>query len=83
MVNNVLMAFSREDYIDDPLSGLSATIRRVQPYQATKLYRCPGCNNEIGIGIGHVVIVPLGRADERRHWHHSCWNRQTTRRTGR
>ena len=71
------MSPAKPAFSDDPLSGLTAEVRRIQPYQAQKVYRCPGCNNEIGIGIGHYVIVPLGRSDERRHWHLSCWERRS------
>ena len=69
------MAPFDESYATDPMSGLAAEVRKIQPYQATKIYRCPGCNQEIARGIGHVVVVPLGRTDERRHWHQSCWSR--------
>jgi hypothetical protein len=48
-------------------------IRRVQPYEATKPYRCPGCNGEIPVGLGHLVVVPLDAPDLRRHRHHGCW----------
>jgi len=48
-------------------------VRRVQPYEATKAYVCPGCNGRIEVGLGHVVVVPKEAADERRHWHHACW----------
>jgi hypothetical protein len=48
-------------------------VRRVQPYQATKVYRCPGCDQGIAVGIGHVVAWPDGEVDGRRHWHTSCW----------
>jgi hypothetical protein len=58
------------------------SIRRVQPYEAAKTYVCPGCTQEIVPGTGHLVIVPRGAADLRRHWHHSCWARRTTRRPG-
>ena len=34
-------------------------LRRVQPYQAVKRYRCPGCHGDIEPGTGHVVVVPL------------------------
>jgi hypothetical protein len=48
-------------------------VRRIQPYQATKAYLCPGCNQEIAVGIGHLVVVPLDAPDLRRHWHVACW----------
>jgi len=45
------------------LSGFSADlhdveVRRVQPYEATKRYACPGCHRDIAVGVGHVVVVP-------------------------
>ena len=48
-------------------------VRRVQPYQATKTYLCPGCNRDIPPGTGHVVAIPHDAPDLRRHWHHGCW----------
>ncbi len=54
-------------------------VRHVQPYQAVKVYRCPGCDHEIAIGLGHKVVVPVDSPDDRRHWHTGCWERQTRR----
>ena len=50
-------------------------VRHVQPYEATKAYRCPGCDHEILPGTGHKVVVPLAAPELRRHWHTGCWNR--------
>jgi len=50
-------------------------VRHVQPYEADKVYRCPGCDHEIRAGVGHEVVVPRERPEERRHWHSGCWNR--------
>ena len=58
-------------------------VRRIQPYQALKVYVCPGCNQEIAVGVGHVVAVPLEAPDLRRHWHHACWANRDRRRPGR
>jgi hypothetical protein len=55
-------------------------IRRVQPYQAIKTYRCPGCNGDIAPGLGHYVVVPLSDPDARRHWHYACWEFRDRRR---
>jgi hypothetical protein len=52
----------------------------MQPYQAVKTYRCPGCDHEIAPGVGHEVVVPQDAPDERRHWHTSCWRRVEGRR---
>lgn len=57
----------------DPITQLPAEIHRLQPYQARKIYICPGCNHEIAIGVGHFVIVPKEAPDLRRHWHKNCW----------
>jgi len=54
-------------------------VRHVQPYEATKEYRCPGCDHEIPPGTGHDVIVPLAAPELRRHWHASCWSRASRR----
>ncbi len=59
-------------YVQDPLTGRTAELQRVQPFQARKDYVCPGCNQEIRAGTGHVVIVPLGQSEMRRHWHSRC-----------
>ena len=58
-------------------------VRRVQPYQATKAYRCPGCDHEVRVGEGHVVAVPIDDPDGRRHWHTGCWHREEQRLTRR
>lgn len=55
----------------------------MHPYQATKTYRCPGCQGTIEPGLGHYVVVPVHAPDERRHWHYACWERRRTRRPGR
>jgi hypothetical protein len=51
-------------------------VRRVQPYQAAKDYRCPGCHNVIPAGTGHYVVVPALAPELRRHWHRACWDRR-------
>ncbi len=48
-------------------------VDRVPAVRAHKVYRCPGCGNEIPAGTGHAVAWPDGRPDERRHWHLHCW----------
>ena len=62
----------------DIWSGLygPVEVRRVQPYEATKPYVCPGCNREIPTGMGPCVTVPADAPDLRRHWHHACWDRR-------
>ncbi|HLM62787.1 MAG TPA: hypothetical protein VK306_00690 [Acidimicrobiales bacterium] len=58
-------------------------VRRLQPYQATKAYICPGCNQDIPAGTGRLVIIPAAAPDLRRHWHHACWRHRHRRRPGR
>ena len=54
----------------------------VQPYQATKAYICPGCNQDIPPRTFHVVAVPRRAPDMRRHWHKGCWEHRARRRPG-
>lgn len=70
----------RDIFVQDPLTRTTAEYRRVQPFQARKQYVCPGCNQEIRVGAGHVVIVPLSEPDNRRHWHTPCFERATRHR---
>ncbi|MGO8876177.1 MAG: hypothetical protein ACLQNG_10500 [Acidimicrobiales bacterium] len=62
-------------FIEDPITGSQAELRRIQPFDARKDYVCPGCNQEIRSGTGHVVVVPLNAPDLRRHWHIPCLGR--------
>ncbi len=55
-------------------------VEPVQPYQARKTYVCPGCEQHIESGTGHLVVVPEEAPDLRRHWHHGCWYRELRRR---
>jgi hypothetical protein len=55
-------------------------VRRVQPYQAVKRYRCPGCQGDVVPGTGHYVVVPLAAPGDRRHWHYACWEFRDRRR---
>jgi hypothetical protein len=50
-------------------------VRAVQPVKAVKVYRCPGCNQEIRPGTGHVVAWREDDEEGRRHWHTPCWKR--------
>ncbi|WP_018351210.1 hypothetical protein [Longispora albida] len=39
-----------------------------------KVYRCPGCDQEIPSGVPHVVAWQVdGDPGDRRHWHTPCW----------
>ena len=44
-----------------------------------KAYRCPGCDHAIRAGVWHLVAVPVGDPDTRRHWHTECWRRELRR----
>lgn len=55
----------------------------MQPFQAVKAYLCPGCQQTVAAGVGHVVVVPQLEPGLRRHWHRPCWERRATRRPGR
>jgi hypothetical protein len=68
------MPAHRADVPDGPID-----VRHIQPYQAVKTYRCPGCDHEIPPGLGHEVVVPRDAPEDRRHWHTSCWRRVETR----
>jgi len=59
------------------------TVRVVHPFEARKVYTCPGCQQEIAVGLGHVVVVPKGAPENRRHWHRACWANRRNRRPGR
>ncbi|MHB8511004.1 MAG: hypothetical protein ACYDCC_02390 [Actinomycetota bacterium] len=54
-------------------------VRTVQPARATKQYRCPGCNQEIHRGTGHVVAWKINDEESRRHWHRGCWDSERKR----
>ncbi|MFC1402827.1 MULTISPECIES: hypothetical protein [Streptacidiphilus] len=67
-------SYGGEDWQVRPVAGDSG-----------KSYRCPGCDQEIPPGVGHLVVWPLtsvsGTAgvDDRRHWHRACWNARERR----
>lgn len=56
-------------------------VRPIPGANATKFYRCPGCDHDIKPGVAHVVTWPSepGGAIERRHWHTGCWSGRRTR----
>jgi hypothetical protein len=56
-------------------------VRPVPGAATTKVYRCPGCDQEIRPGVAHVVTWPeqAGGTDQRRHWHNACWQRRPRR----
>ncbi|GAA3011513.1 hypothetical protein [Actinokineospora diospyrosa] len=57
-------------------------VRHIPGAQATKTYRCPGCDHEIQPGTPHLVAWPAqeyGTVEDRRHWHPHCWNSRKRR----
>lgn len=60
-------------------------VRVIAPAAAAKAYRCPGCQQEIPVGTGHVVVWSadavggFGDVSDRRHWHTGCWRSRTRR----
>ena len=64
------------------MSDSQFSVRHMQPYEAVKPYRCPGCDHEIEAGLGHEVVVPLDEPELRRHWHTGCWHREARRAAG-
>lgn len=61
--------------------GTSYVVRRLSG-SAGKTYRCPGCDQEIGSAVPHIVAWPAHdvRAEDRRHWHTGCWAAREHRR---
>jgi hypothetical protein len=60
-------------------------VRVLSGSAAAKVYRCPGCDQEIGAAAPHVVSWPNwpGGEHERRHWHTVCWRKRLDRGPGR
>jgi hypothetical protein len=57
-------------------------VRNITVPAAVKAYRCPGCDQEIGPGIAHLVAWPAderGAVGDRRHWHTGCWRARDRR----
>lgn len=69
-----------ETWEDGPDGAWS--VRAISAAAATKVYRCPGCDQEVRPGTPHVVAWPadgLGGPGDRRHWHTACWNARLRR----
>jgi hypothetical protein len=64
--------------------GEEFVVRSVTGAGAGKVYRCPGCDQEIRQGVPHIVAWPDHHDDasERRHWHTACWNARDRRAPG-
>ncbi|WP_414636034.1 hypothetical protein [Amycolatopsis sp.] len=57
-------------------------VRPVPGAHAAKVYRCPGCDQEIRPGTPHLVAWPAdetGSVADRRHWHRACWEARQRR----
>lgn len=57
-------------------------VRHMPGARSSKLYRCPGCQQEIHPGAAHVVAWPAGEqgtVEDRRHWHRTCWEARARR----
>ena len=61
--------------------GEEWVVRPIAGSASAKHYRCPGCDQEIPPGTGHVVAWPSYGAgvDDRRHWHRACWGARDRR----
>lgn len=63
-------SFQDDDWVVQTVAGTSG-----------RSYRCPGCDQEIPPGVGHVVAWPGHGAgvEDRRHWHRACWSARDRR----
>ncbi len=63
--------------------GVTYRVRTVAGAAQTKVYRCPGCDQEIR-GGNHLVVWPDHDldAEDRRHWHAACWGARGRRAPG-
>ena len=62
--------------------GADYQVRTIPGSRATKLYRCPGCDQTIAVGLAHIVAWAedsFGGGEDRRHWHTGCWRGRGTR----
>ena len=41
-----------------------------------KRYKCPYCGGWVEPGSRHLVAVPEGEPEDRRHYHTGCWAKQ-------
>jgi len=82
----------RGERIEEAADG-DWVVRGLTGAASDKVYRCPGCDQEIRQGTPHVVSWPAyardsdlepwdteSAADRRRHWHTACWRARDRRR---
>jgi hypothetical protein len=81
------VSWQGQDYLVRRVAGGSgSTISGSKTFSSkvsgSKMYRCPGCDQELPSDVAHVVAWPEnGRGSEdRRHWHTPCWSARDTRR---
>jgi hypothetical protein len=66
-------------------AGQAWGVRTVRANDSGRVYRCPGCQGEVGADVPHTVAWPLDsmqQVDNRRHWHTVCWSARERRRPG-
>lgn len=63
--------------------GIEYVVRQLSGAGSAKVYRCPGCDQEVRPATAHVVVWPEGDEDatHRRHWHKVCWEHRDHRRS--
>ena len=54
-------------------------VRPISASSAGKVYRCPGCDQEIAPTLAHIVAWRPNAEGDRRHWHTPCWNARLRR----
>lgn len=56
--------------------GREFVVRTLRGNSEGRVYRCPGCHQELASAVPHYVVWPhdgmLG-VEDRRHWHTRCW----------
>lgn len=50
--------------------------RVLQSVNREKEYICPYCQGRVTRGTPHLVVIPSGRMEDRRHYHTACWAKQ-------
>jgi hypothetical protein len=60
--------------------GQEFSVRTVAGSPEGRVYRCPGCDQELR-GGNHLVVWPVEDVDagDRRHWHTVCWGARDRR----